>query len=76
LSLVSYFFASPLADFQAQGKTDIRLEDLEREIAQRDLQDSTRAIAPLRKADDAIEIQTDGLSISEVTNKIVRLYLG
>jgi pantoate ligase/cytidylate kinase len=65
-----------LADFQAQGKTDIRLEDLEREIAQRDQQDSTRAIAPLIKAADAIEIQTDGLSISEVTNKIVQLYLG
>ena len=65
-----------LADFQAQGKTDIRLEDLEREIAQRDQQDSTRAIAPLVKAADAIEIQTDGLSIPEVTNKIVQLYLG
>jgi pantoate ligase/cytidylate kinase len=64
-----------LADFQAQGKTDIRLEDLEREIAQRDQQDSTRAIAPLVKAADAIEIQTDGLSIPEVTNKIVQLYL-
>jgi pantoate ligase/cytidylate kinase len=65
-----------LADFQAQGKTDIRLEDLEQEIAQRDQQDSTRAIAPLIKAGDAIEIQTDGLSIPEVTNKIVQLYLG
>lgn len=64
-----------LADFQAQGKTDICLEDLEQEIAQRDQQDSSRAIAPLIKAIDSIEIQTDGLTIAEVTNKIVQLYL-
>ncbi len=63
-----------LADFQAQGQTEIKLQDLEQEIARRDQQDSTRAIAPLRKAIDAIEIQTDGLSIAEVTHQIIQRY--
>ena len=29
---------------------------------------------PLRKADDAIEVLTDGLTVIEVTDKIVHLY--
>ncbi|MEB3229290.1 MAG: bifunctional pantoate--beta-alanine ligase/(d)CMP kinase, partial [Synechocystis sp.] len=53
-------------DFQAQGKTDIDLNTLEAEIAERDHLDSTRAIAPLRKASDAIEVITDGLTIEQV----------
>ena len=57
---------------QKQG--DVSLEQLERDIQQRDLRDSTRAIAPLRKAGDAIEIKTDGMSISEVTEHIINLY--
>jgi pantoate ligase/cytidylate kinase len=36
--------------------------------------DSTRAVAPLQKAPDAIEIQTDGLSVEEVVDKIVSCY--
>jgi pantoate ligase/cytidylate kinase len=52
----------------------VSLEKLERDIQERDLRDSTRALAPLRKAADAIEINTDGLSIAEVTEQIVSLY--
>ena len=40
------------------------------DIIKRDYIDSNRQIDPLRKADDAIEIDTTGLSISEVTEKI------
>lgn len=61
-------------DLKAQNLPGVSLEQLERDIQQRDLRDSTRAIAPLRKADDAIEIKTDGLSIAEVTERIVNLY--
>ncbi len=52
----------------------VSLEQLEQDIQQRDIRDSTRALAPLRKAADAIEIVTDGLSIAEVTERIVNLY--
>jgi len=61
-------------DFQAQGKTDIDLKTLEADIAHRDHLDSTRAIAPLTKAANAVEIVTDGLSIDQVIGKIIDLY--
>ncbi|MCP2730733.1 bifunctional pantoate--beta-alanine ligase/(d)CMP kinase [Limnofasciculus baicalensis] len=61
-------------DIKEQKQGDMSLEQLEKDIQQRDLRDSTRAIAPLRKAGDAIEIKTDGMSISEVTERIVNLY--
>ncbi len=61
-------------DLKDQNQGDVSLEQLEQEIEKRDYRDSTRALAPLRKAADAIEINTDGLTISEVTERIVTLY--
>ena len=61
-------------DLQNQGRDDIDIEQLERDIQQRDEKDSNRAIAPLKKADDAIELMTDNLTIDEVVEKIVDLY--
>jgi pantoate ligase/cytidylate kinase len=61
-------------DFQSQGKTNIDLKTLEADIAHRDHLDSTRAIAPLTKAADAIEMITDGLSIDQVIGNIIALY--
>ena len=49
-------------------------EELEQDIRQRDYTDSHREIAPLQKSPEAIEIQTDSLSIEEVTEKILSLY--
>src|SRR5690606_14599679 len=48
------------------------LEQLKLEIEKRDKLDSEREIAPLKKADDAIEIDTTSLSIEEVANKILQ----
>jgi pantoate ligase / CMP/dCMP kinase len=61
-------------DLEAQGETQIDLEQLEAEIAERDRLDSTRAIAPLTKAADAVELITDGLTIDEVVAKIIQLF--
>ncbi|MFD1777308.1 (d)CMP kinase [Fredinandcohnia salidurans] len=47
------------------------LEQLKLEIAQRDKLDSEREVAPLRKAEDAIEIDTTSLGIEEVVAKIM-----
>jgi pantoate ligase / CMP/dCMP kinase len=60
-------------DLQLQGE-QIDLQQLTREIQQRDERDSNREIAPLKKADDAIELITDGLTIEQVVHKIVDLY--
>ena len=42
-------------------------------LRERDQIDSTREVAPLKPADDAIVIDTDGYSIEEVYNKILEL---
>jgi pantoate ligase / CMP/dCMP kinase len=63
-----------LADLHASGDIDISLAELEASIAERDRLDSTRAIAPLKKAATATEIVTDGMSIEQVVAEIVNLY--
>lgn len=45
-------------------------DEILKDIIRRDHEDSTRAIDPLKKADDAVEIDTTGLNIEQVTNKI------
>ena len=63
-----------LQDLIAQGRKDIDLKQLEADIQRRDEQDSNRAIAPLKQADDAIELITDNLTIKEVIEYIAELY--
>lgn len=46
------------------------LENLKKEIAERDYKDSNRKTSPLKQADDAILIDTTYLTINEVINKI------
>ncbi|MGD6853432.1 (d)CMP kinase [Bacillus infantis] len=49
------------------------LEQLKTDIAYRDKLDSEREIAPLKKADDAVVIDTTSLAIPEVVEKIMLL---
>ncbi|WNF21529.1 (d)CMP kinase [Mesobacillus jeotgali] len=51
------------------------LEKLKEEIAARDKIDSEREVAPLKKAHDAVEIDTTSLSIQDVVGKIMDLAL-
>jgi cytidylate kinase len=41
------------------------------EIVARDRKDMNRAVAPLRKADDAIAIDSTGLTLDEVVDRMV-----
>ena len=61
-------------DLQNQGEDNIDMATLQEQIEQRDYLDSNRVLSPLQKADDAIEVNTDGLTIAEVTDKILNLY--
>jgi pantoate ligase / CMP/dCMP kinase len=62
-------------DLKHQGKdNDVSLDALEQAIFERDRRDSVRALAPLQRATDAIELQTDGLSIQNVVERILELY--
>lgn len=59
------------AELTAKG--DVRsYESVLADIIERDKNDSTRAIAPLKKADDAIEINSDNITAEEVANLIIK----
>ncbi|UQS83719.1 (d)CMP kinase [Bombilactobacillus thymidiniphilus] len=49
------------------------LETLEDEISLRDYKDSHRKASPLKKATDALEIDTTGLNIEQVSQKVLKL---
>jgi cytidylate kinase len=58
------------AEFRARGMV-VDIAVIRREIGARDIQDQTRALAPLRKAPDAVEIDTDGKTIEQVVESML-----
>ncbi|MEM9771957.1 MAG: bifunctional pantoate--beta-alanine ligase/(d)CMP kinase [Cyanobacteria bacterium P01_D01_bin.73] len=62
------------ADLKSRNQPSPDLATLEAEIQERDRLDSSRAIAPLRKAADAWELVTDGMSIDQVVAVIKSRY--
>ncbi|MEM6517998.1 MAG: bifunctional pantoate--beta-alanine ligase/(d)CMP kinase [Cyanobacteria bacterium P01_C01_bin.70] len=61
-------------DLVARNHPPLSIETLEQAIDERDRKDSTRSVAPLHKAEDAIELFTDDLTVDQVVDKIVTLY--
>jgi cytidylate kinase len=58
------------AEMTARGdRTDF--DEVMKAIEKRDYDDSHRALNPLARADDAVLIDTDGIGIEEVTEKIL-----
>jgi CMP/dCMP kinase len=51
----------------------VSLAALSREIAERDLRDSTRTVAPLKPAPDAEVIDSTALTIEQVVNRVLEL---
>lgn len=60
------------AEMVAKGQ-QVDLQQLQADIAERDKQDSERAISPLRQAEDALLLDTSDMGISEVTDRILQL---
>lgn len=59
-----------LLDFKNKGiETDI--ETVKTDVEKRDHADYSRDVGPLKKADDAFELDTTGLSIEQVVEKII-----
>ncbi len=56
-------------ELRAKG-FDVNYEELLSGLLRRDEQDSTRKLAPLKKADDAIEIDTSDMTVQEVLTVI------
>ena len=62
------------SEFERKYNKVIDFEELKEMIEKRDFEDSNRDISPLLKANDAIEIITDGYSIDDVVKKIIEIY--
>jgi cytidylate kinase len=52
--------------------TYVELELLMKEMQERDMRDSTRSISPLRKADDAIELDTSDLTVEQQVEFVLK----
>ena len=77
-----YVTASPeerarrrLLDLEKQGES-ASLEKVLADQTRRDRQDSSREVGPLAKANDAIEILTDGMTIDEVVERMASIVKG
>ena len=57
---------------ELKNNSEISFEDVLKNIVERDRIDSTRVESPLKKAEDAIEIDTTGNTIEEVKEKILQ----
>ncbi len=78
-SLKIFLVASPeerakrrMKEYEEKGVEE-NFEAVLANIKERDMIDSTRKESPLKKAEDAIEIDTSFMTIEEVTNEISRL---
>lgn len=58
-------------ELTAKG-TECDLQKIEEDIIERDNRDMTREISPLKKADDAIEIDSSYMSLEEVEDLIIK----
>ena len=61
-----------MQEMEAKGEI-VSLPALTAELEERDRIDSTREHSPLKKAEDAVEIDTTGLSIEQQVNRIVEI---
>ncbi|WP_240968174.1 (d)CMP kinase [Paenibacillus aquistagni] len=57
---------------ELKDKSEVTLEQLKHEIAERDRQDENRAISPLRQAEDALLLDTTHMSIDEIVELMVK----
>ncbi len=80
-TLKVYQVASPLARAIRRQKENVEkgisnstVEEIQKEIERRDFIDSHRENSPLRKADDAIELDTSDLTIEEEVDAIIELF--
>ncbi|MEM1042793.1 MAG: (d)CMP kinase [Bacteroidota bacterium] len=74
-----YMVANPEAraerrhrELVAQGKA-VSIGAVAEDIAERDARDATRAMSPLRQAEDAVVLDTTGLGIDEQVERVVAL---
>jgi cytidylate kinase len=62
-------------ELEGQGRA-VAFAEVLAELEQRDARDSGRAVAPLKKADDALEIVTDGMGPDQVVARMESIVRG
>ena len=77
---VKFFLTADLVERARRRQADLggkdssqSLEQIQRAIEERDKSDESRAVGPLKPADDAIAVDTTDLSIDEVVEKLLAL---
>jgi len=60
----------------AEKGVDLSLVEIEEEQNERDLHDYNRPVGRLVKADDAVEVVTDGMSFEQVVHELVMIVRG
>src|SRR5581483_3267996 len=60
-------------DEMSRQGVSTRFEDVLTDIQRRDKIDSERAISPLKPADDAVRVDTDGYTIDQVVERLWKL---
>ena len=61
-----------LAELRERGQ-DLTLAQVQTEVEERDRRDRSRPVGALKQADDAHVVNTDGLTIEDVVNSLVKL---
>lgn len=75
------FFLTADIEIRAQRRFDelndgtkhVRYSDILNDMCKRDYNDSNRSVAPLKKADDAIEIDTSNMPHAYVVSKMIKI---
>lgn len=62
-----------LAELEGAGADAPSFEEVRKQMIERDHGDSTRAVAPLKKADDAVELDTTTMTLDEVVRSMENL---
>ncbi len=63
-----------LDELKERGQTDLSYELVLADIKERDYQDMNRDIAPLKKAEDGIELDSTGKNIPQIVEEVIGLW--
>lgn len=61
-------------ELKERGQTDVDFETILKDIKERDYEDMNRVIAPLKKADDGLELDSTGKTIPQIVDEIINLW--
>jgi cytidylate kinase len=63
-----------LDELNERGQTEHEYEAILKDIRERDHEDMTREIAPLKKAEDGVELDSTGKTIPQIVEEIITLW--